>query len=119
MADLYLNSKYQGTVETPQQFLEDFKDLRRKGSLPEDVNIYYDNEANDLHILTDEGRARRPLIIVKDGKALLTDKHLEQLKNGEITWVDLVRQGVVEYLDAAEEENALVAYQEEDLTGSH
>ncbi|MBS3139511.1 DNA-directed RNA polymerase subunit B [Candidatus Woesearchaeota archaeon] len=119
MADLYINSKYLGPVENDQQFVAEFKDLRRKSSLPEDVNIYHDHETKDIYILTDEGRARRPLIIVKDGKPLLTDKHLEQLKNGEITWVDLVRQGVIEYLDAAEEENALVAYTPEELTGQH
>ena len=119
MADLYINSKYLGPVENDQQFVAEFKDLRRKSSLPEDVNIYHDHETKDIYILTDEGRARRPLIIVKEGKPLLTDKHLEQLKNGEITWVDLVRQGVIEYLDAAEEENALVAYTPEELTGQH
>lgn len=119
MADLYINSKYLGMVEDPRQFVDDFKDLRRKGSLSEEVNIYHDLETKDIHILTDEGRARRPLIIVKEGKPLLTDKHLEQLRNGEITWIDLVRQGVVEYLDAAEEENALVAYHESYLTPEH
>ncbi|HLC81180.1 MAG TPA: DNA-directed RNA polymerase subunit B [Candidatus Nanoarchaeia archaeon] len=119
MADLYINSKYLGVVNDDQQFVEDFKDLRRKGSLPEDVNVYYDAEAKDIHVLTDEGRSRRPLIIVKNSKPLLTDKHLEQLHNGEITWVDLVRQGVIEYLDAAEEENALIAYNTDELSNDH
>ncbi len=119
MADLYINSKYLGTIEHSLQFVEDFKDLRRKGTLSEDVNIFFDKESNNVYILTDEGRARRPLIIVRDSKSLITSKHLEQLSNGEITWVDLVRQGVIEYLDAAEEENALVAYHENDLTDKH
>ena len=119
MADVYINSKYLGTVDDPVVFVEDLKDLRRKGDVAEDVNVYHDIETDDVYVMSDEGRARRPLIIVKEGKPLLTDKHLDQLHNNEITWLDLVRQGVIEYLDAAEEENALVAYQEEDLTTDH
>ncbi len=116
MVDVYLNSQFIGTVEDGLAFVENLKDLRRKGSLSENINVFFKEETNDVYIGSDEGRARRPLIIVREGKPLLTEKHLEQLNNGEITWLDLVRQGVIEYLDAAEEENALVSYCEEDLT---
>jgi len=119
MADVYINSNFVGTVEDITHFVDNVKDLRRKGSLPEETNIYYDEKANEVKIMCDEGRARRPLIIVKEGRSLLTEKHLKQLEDGEITWADLIRQGVVEYLDAAEEENALVAYIEDELTPEH
>jgi DNA-directed RNA polymerase subunit B' len=119
MADVYINSNFVGTVEDITHFVDNVKDMRRKGSLPEETNIYYDEKANEVKIMCDEGRARRPLIIVKEGRSLLTEKHLKQLEDGEITWADLIRQGVVEYLDAAEEENALVAYIEDELTPEH
>lgn len=119
MADVYVNSKFIGTVDDPKVFVEDVRDLRRKGALSEYVNIYHDINADEVRLFCDQARARRPLIIVKEGKSLLTEKHLEQLANGEITWLDLVRQGVVEYLDAGEEENALVAYNEGELTDEH
>ncbi len=119
MADVYINSKFIGTVEDGGLFAGDVRDLRRKGALSEFVNVYYNPESNEVNIFCEESRARRPLIIVKEGKPLLTEKHLEQLTKGEITWLDLVRQGVVEYLDAAEEENTLVAYVEEELTPDH
>ena len=119
MTDVYINSKFIGTVEEASNFLQDIKDLRRKGDLVSDVNVYQNTEADEIHVFSNEGRARRPLIVVKEGKSLLTEKHIEQLENNEITWFDLVRQGVIEYIDAAEEENALVAYQEEDLTEEH
>ncbi|PIN74022.1 DNA-directed RNA polymerase subunit B [Candidatus Woesearchaeota archaeon CG10_big_fil_rev_8_21_14_0_10_45_16] len=119
MAEVYINAKYVGTVDDPRSFVSDIKDLRRKGTLPDDINIFHNKEVDEIYVMSDEGRARRPLIIVREGKTLLTEKHLEQLKDGELTWVDLVRQGVIEYLDAGEEENALVAYRPEDLTESH
>lgn len=119
MADVYINSQYMGVVEDPATFVADLRDLRRKGSLSGSVNVYHEQETQDVYIQCDESRALRPLIIVKEGAPLLTEKHLEQLQANEITWHDLVRQGVVEYLDAAEEENALVAYSEEQLTPDH
>ncbi len=119
MADVYLNSKFVGVVENPINFLVEVKDLRRKGTISEEVSVYYDTDAQEVFLSCDGGRAQRPLIVVKEGKPLLTEKQLQQLKEGEITWPDLIRQGVLEYLDAAEEENALVAYREEEITPEH
>src|SRR3989338_5015047 len=119
MVEVYLNSKYVGTVEDAKVFVDSVKDLRREGALSEQVNVYYDSESEEVHIFADEGRARRPLIVVKNGRSSLTEKQIKQLADGEITWHDLTRQGVVEYLDAAEEENALVGYNEEELTPEH
>ncbi len=106
-------------VENPSNFISEVKDLRRKGAISEEVSVYYDAEAQEVHLACDAGRAQRPLIIVKEGKSLLTEKHLKQLGEGEITWHDMIRQGVIEYLDAAEEENAFVAYSETELTPQH
>ncbi|MEK6939980.1 MAG: DNA-directed RNA polymerase subunit B, partial [Nanoarchaeota archaeon] len=119
MTDVYLNSKFIGTVDNPTHFVGEVKDLRRKGLISEEVSVYHNAAAQEIHLYSDEGRAHRPLVIVKEGKSLLSEKHLKQLEEGEITWHDLIRQGVIEYLDAAEEENALVAYAEEELTPEH
>ncbi|MBT4605308.1 DNA-directed RNA polymerase subunit B [archaeon] len=118
-AEVYLNRKFIGNVESANGFIENFKDQRRKGQIAEEAGIFYDEIAEEIHINSQKGRALRPLIVIKEGTPLLTEKHLEQLKAGEITWDDLVHSGVVEYLDAAEEENALVAYKGEFLTKDH
>lgn len=119
MVDVFLNGKFTGTVEDGGLFTQSVKDLRREGTIAKNINVYYDRDASEVYLFSDEGRARRPLIVVKDGKPLLTEKHLKQIAEGEIAWADLLRQGVVEYLDAAEEENALVAATEEQLTAEH
>ncbi|MFC1648542.1 DNA-directed RNA polymerase subunit B [Nanoarchaeota archaeon] len=41
------------------------------------------------------------------------------MKKGEISWADLLTKGLVEYIDSAEEENALVALTDENLTPEH
>ena len=59
------------------------------------------------------------MIVVEDGKSKFTEEKVAHLKAGEIRWADLIEQGVIEYVDAAEEENAFVALYEDDLTNEH
>lgn len=119
MTEVYLNSKYVGMVEDAPLFIDQFKTERRKGALSSNINIYHDEQSDLIAIEASKGRAQRPLIVVKNGVPLLTEKHVLQLEKNEITWMDLVHQGIIEYLDAAEEENALVAFEEKDLTPGH
>jgi DNA-directed RNA polymerase subunit B' len=119
MGEVYLNGKFVGTVENCGEFANRVKEERRKGSITQNLNVFYDEKADEVHIECSKGRARRPLIVVRDGHPMLTERHLKQLEKNEILWSDLVKQGVIEYLDAAEEENALVAFFEKDLTPQH
>ncbi len=119
MAKIYINGELIGTCDEPEEFVEEMREKRRQGEVSHEMNITYYPENNEIYIFTDPGRARRPLIIVKDGKPLLTEEHLELLREGEIGWDDLVKEGVVEYLDAEEEENAYIAISEDELTKEH
>ncbi len=119
MAEVYLNGKFVGNVDNPIEFASRLKDERKKGTVSENLNVYYKELTNEVQIEASKGRARRPLIIVKDGQPLLTEKHIKQLERNEISWSDLVKQGIIEYLDAAEEENSLVAFFESEITPEH
>jgi DNA-directed RNA polymerase subunit B' len=119
MTEIYLNSKFVGEVEDSILFLEQFKSERRKGAIANNSNIYFNEKADIIEIEGNKGRARRPLIVVKDGIPLLTEKHIKQLEKGEITWNDLIQQGIIEFLDAAEEENTLIAFFENELRPEH
>ena len=119
MAEVYLNSKFVGTIENSKEFVEQIKTERRKSSIPHNLNVYNDNKTEKVYIETLRGRARRPLIVVKDGQPLLTEKHIKQLEKNEIAFSDLIKHGVIEYLDAAVEENAFVAFFAQDMTPEH
>ncbi len=119
MTEVYINGKFIGTTENAKEFYANVVSERRKGKLTQNLNINYDEELDNISIDTSRGRLRRPLIVVKEGKPLLTEKQIQQLEKGEITWSDLVNQGSIEYLDANEEENALVAFREDELTQDH
>jgi len=119
MSEVYLNGKFVGEVENPAEFTEKVRGERRKGAISENLNVYYNKEIDNVQINDDKGRLRRPLIIVKDGQPLLREEHIKKLQKNEILFSDLVKQEVIEYLDASEEENAFVAFSREELTKEH
>lgn len=119
MTEVYINGKFIGNVEDPSNFVTRIREERRVGNLKDNVNVYHNEKADEVFVETSKGRARRPLIVIRNGQPLLTEKHLKQLEKNEISWSDLIKQGVIEYLDSAEEENALVAFFEKDLTSEH
>ncbi len=113
---VYLNGIVIGSVKEPEKFVKEVRNARRQGMVSGEVNIAYLPDINEIHINADKGRPRRPYIIVEDGKSKLTPELIQKLKNKEIDFNYLLRNGVVEYLDAEEEENALVAMDEEHIT---
>ena len=119
MSEIYLNNKLIGEVDESMEFARKFRDERRKGNISPNSNILFDEQTQDVFVYTEKGRVRRPLLVVKDGTLLLTDEHIKKIENSEIKWEDLVREGIIEYVDAAEEENCLVEFFEEKLTDQH
>ncbi len=118
-SEIYVNGKFTGYADNAPDFVQQLRDSRRSGVLPHLVNIRFDKEGNRIIIESGRGRARRPLIVVKEGQPVLNDKHIKQLQRNEITWHDLVDQGAIEYLDAMEEEDTLVAMTPEEVTHEH
>ncbi|MFC1740969.1 DNA-directed RNA polymerase subunit B [Nanoarchaeota archaeon] len=119
MTEVFVNNKFRGEVDDPQRFVSSVVEERRKNNVPQSVNVFYDESSDTVYVDGTKGRVVRPLIVVKNGKPMITEKHIQQLKKKEITWDDLLKQGVLEYLDAAEEENTLVAFFEKDLGPEH
>jgi DNA-directed RNA polymerase subunit B len=119
MANVFLDGKYVGITQNPEKLVKEIREKRRIGLLPSHVNVVYHQHTDEVKILSDSGRLVRPLIIVENGKPKLTQEHIEKLKRGEIGWSDLFKTGVLEYLDAEEEENAYIALRPENLTPEH
>ncbi|MFH1801417.1 MAG: DNA-directed RNA polymerase subunit B [archaeon] len=117
--EVFLNGRFVGCVEDPESFAKRIREKRREGELPAELNIRNDTNFKIISISTEAGRVLRPLIVVEGGKPKLTHEHLVQLEQKEIKWSDLIKKGVIEYLDAAEEENTLIALYEEDITPEH
>ncbi|NOQ28975.1 MAG: DNA-directed RNA polymerase subunit B [Methanosarcinales archaeon] len=114
---VFLNGELVGTHENPAELVRKVRMGRRQGTIGGQLNVSL--QGHDVLINTDMGRARRPLIVVAGGRPLVTEDHIIKLEQHDIDFDDLVSEGTIEYLDAEEEENALIAVNEEDITPEH
>ena len=114
--EVFFNGNYIGNVATPKKFIKEIKEKRREGIFPNQMSINYNEGFQVISISTEPGRVLRPLVIVKDGKSLLTEELLTEIEESKIAWADLIAKGIIEYLDAAEEESALVALNNDAIT---
>ena len=112
-AKVFVDGNIIGYHNSPQAMVKSFRAKRRSGEISTEVNITYFNKSQtsteEVHANSDEGRVRRPLIIVENGIPKLQPKHIEKIGLGEWAWEDIVKAGYIEYLDAEEEENAFIA----------
>ncbi|MFW5939250.1 MAG: DNA-directed RNA polymerase subunit B, partial [Halolamina sp.] len=118
-AKVYVNGSLVGTHPDPDELAAQIRESRRKGEVSEMVNVAVKDRTREVIVNADSGRARRPLIVVDDGEPRLTDEHVEAVENEELAFEDLVDRGIIEFIDAEEEEDILVAVDEDDLTESH
>jgi DNA-directed RNA polymerase subunit B' len=118
-AKIYINGKLIGTCDDPETFVDEMREKRRSGEISDEMNITYYPETDEIYIFNDPGRARRPLILVKNGESLLKEEQTTKLKEGEMEWQDLLNEGIIEYLDAEEEENAYISMFPDDLNEYH
>ncbi len=118
-AKVYVNGSLIGTHAEPHKLADDIREARRRGEIDEMVNVSVRDRTDEVIVNADAGRARRPLLVVEGGEPLLSDEELEAVRDGDLAFEDLVDRGYVEFIDAEEEEDILVAVDEEDLTDDH
>lgn len=131
---VFVNGVWVGTHREPALLVDTMRRLRRRGDISPEVSIIRDIREKEFKIFTDAGRVYRPLFIVDDdeeletkGELMLQKEHIHKLINSEYdaydddlayTWLSLVNDGVVEYVDAEEEETIMIAMTPEDLEAS-
>ena len=118
-AKVYVNGSLVGTHPDPEALAEQIREARRRGDVSEMVNVSVKDRTQEVIVNADAGRARRPLIVVENGEPLLGDEEIEALERGDVEFEDLVERGYVEFIDAEEEEDILVAVDEEDVDDDH
>lgn len=85
-----LNGNIIGCHKNPTYLINLLKLYRRNGLINIYIGMLYDYLNNEIRINTDNGRIIRPLYTVENNNFLIQPKHIEDLKKGKITFMDLV-----------------------------
>ena len=137
---IFLNGVWVGIHRNPAHLVSAVQSLRRKQVIAHEVSLVRDIRDREFKILTDQGRVLRPLFVVENdvkspicGDLVLNKGHIERLEadrdipldmdkeeREKLTfgWHGLVNEGVVEYVDADEEETVMIVMTPYDLSVS-
>lgn len=116
---IYVNGNLVGFHADGAGLVQRMREKRRVNELNYESNMYYNERGNEIYINTDAGRVRKPYVVVENGRSRLTPEMQKKVDAGQLSWEHLIKMGVIEYLDAEEEENIYVAMSEKDLTPEH
>jgi len=82
-AKIFIEGYLLGYTEAPNELVETVREMRRRGEVSGEVNIAHYKGHNEIYVNCDEGRIRRPLIIVGDGRPLLKARHIRKLRSDQ------------------------------------
>ncbi len=116
---IFVDGRLIGYIKDGKQLAESLRELRRNSKIHPHVGISFhksdiEGATKRLYVNCNAGRVLRPLIIIKDNRLLLTQEHIEKVSKKLLSWNDLLRMGVLELIDANEEENCYVTLNEKD-----
>ena len=134
---IFVNGVWVGVHRDPAHLVNTVQSLRRRGLISHEVSLVRDIRDREFKIFTDAGRVCRPLFVIDNdpksnnfGNLVLTKAHIAKLEDDRelgvdmdaqekedklMGWQGLVKSGVVEYVDAEEEETIMIVMTPEDL----
>ena len=134
---VFVNGVWVGVHRDASHLVSTVQSLRRRHLISHEVSLVRDIRDREFKIFTDAGRVCRPLFVIdndpkslNNGSLVLTKEHIAKLEDDReagadmdpeekrakfMGWEGLVNQGVVEYLDAEEEETVMIVMTPEDL----
>jgi DNA-directed RNA polymerase II subunit RPB2 len=123
---IFVNGVWVGIHRDPEELVKTLRSLRRAVDITAEVSIVRDIREKELRIFTDYGRICRPLFVVEDMRLVVRREDVDRLQYSmenpdeepHYGWQDLVRQGLVEYIDTEEEETTLISMTPADLQRS-
>jgi DNA-directed RNA polymerase II subunit RPB2 len=111
---VFVNGAWLGVTETPIELYSDMKEKKYKGIINIYTSITFNFKSLEIRICNDGGRLTRPLLRVRENKAIITDDIINRLGTKEIGWNDLLtncklQESVIEYIDPDEQNFAMIA----------
>ncbi len=113
---VFVNGTLVGVHRRPAELACALRQLRHSGRVHADVSVAVSAAHCSVTVSCDGGRLARPLIIVRPtGEPMLRAEHCDELARGVRTFNDCLADGIVEFLDVAEEDDMLLALHERNI----
>jgi DNA-directed RNA polymerase beta subunit len=111
---VFVNGCWLGITETPMELYKDLKDKKYKGIINLYTSVVFDFKLLEIRVCNDGGRLTRPVLRVRDNKALIDKSITDRLVSKELSWNDLltnckIPESVMEYIDPEEQNYAMIA----------
>jgi DNA-directed RNA polymerase subunit B len=111
---VFVDGRLIGYIEKGEHLADTLRSMRRSGKIHPHVGIYLYSSQNPnatkrLYISCNAGRVLRSLVVIRDGRPLVTYEVIEKISKKFLSWNDLIYMGMIELVDANEEENCYVA----------
>jgi DNA-directed RNA polymerase beta subunit/intein/homing endonuclease len=111
---VFINGCWVGVTDRPIELYNEIKDKKHRGIINIYTSIVFDFKLLEIRICNDGGRFTRPVLRVKNNRAILTHDVLEKLDKKEISWNDLltncrINDSVLEYIDVEEQCHSMIA----------
>ena len=116
---VFVNGAWVGIAKDPVELYAEMKSKKHKGIINIYTSVIFDYKNAEIRICSDGGRLSRPVLRVKDGRALITTEIIAKLNSKELSWNDLLTscklpEAVIEYIDPDEQNWSMIAMQEKD-----
>lgn len=116
---VFVNGCWLGVTNTPIHLYNDMKDKKYKGIINIYTSIVFDYKLMEIRICSDGGRLTRPVLKVRNNRALITKDIINRIESQELTWNDLLTnckldESVIEYIDPDEQNYSMIAMQSKD-----
>ncbi len=117
---VFVDGRLIGYFKDGQRLVDSLRDLRRNFKIHPHVGIFlyqssFEGSTKRLYVNCNAGRVLRPLIVIKDNKILLTQELIDKVSKKFLSWTDLLHMGIIELVDANEEENSYIAIDETEI----
>ncbi|HMK58740.1 MAG TPA: DNA-directed RNA polymerase subunit B'', partial [Nitrososphaeraceae archaeon] len=121
---VFVDGRLIGYSEDGSYLTNTLRTMRRSGKIHPHIGIFLSSPRNEsatkrLHISCNAGRVMRPLAIVKEGKPILSVEVGEKIHKKFLSWNDLLYMGMIELIDANEEENCFISLDIPSLQTEH
>lgn len=111
---VFVNGAWLGVTDRAMELYEDMKDKKYRGIINIYTSVVFDYKQAEIRICNDGGRLTRPVLRVRDNRAMVTKDIIDKLVAGDLTWNDLLTscrldESVIEYIDPEEQNYMMIA----------